>query len=346
MSKIPFKRFIITFLLFNKDIRFIIDKLKIFGYCIKEDEIKDVFDDIRYLLPKSLTDLLDAKIPFDLSDSVQVQWLKELGVFEYYDYIMRKSSVKEDETPEYFKWCEDCLWIHSYKDVMSITNILMFNEEPFDEISKILLFKYKKKVGIDALNLYKKVFWDTDCLTAKEALYHCEPFRNNALIIRKLRSGNTEVTSFDGESDNGSDVPFTFHDSGYIKWKIGYHDIKIPSARDFVDRIKKDAYYHYIETMSMIQSIESEEETGMSDQFGASESKKIIRKNVEEQRVKQAKGWMDIYLKANDAVPEDGENDGDFFKKMADLKLDFESDEKISFMTEIPGLIEDIKGDI
>jgi hypothetical protein len=256
---------------------------------------------------------------------------------------MRRDTERENP-PEYFKWCADCLWIHGYKDVMSIVNILMFNEESLEEISNIVMYKYRKKIGIDALQLYKRIFWDTEVLTAKEALYHCEPFRNNALIIRKLRDGNTEVSSMDDDENDGSDVPFTFHNNEYIKWKIGYKNIVAPTARDFIEKIKTDSYYKLYEAMNMTQSVEIEKEDGTNDQFGSFEKTITKKRNVEEQRVKLVKHWMDIYLKANDAMPAgDGAKDKDFFEKMKQLELDFEDDEKIVSIKDVPEMLDDIK---
>jgi len=350
MSKIPFKKFIITFLLFNKSIAFIIEKLKAFGYFIKEDEVKEIFDEVRQILPASITELINAGGILNIEDEIHIQWLKNFEIFEYYDYIIRRDLFKgENETsaPEYFKWCSDCLWIHSHKDVMCLVNIFLFNDEPVDEISSIVMFKYKKKIGVGTLNLYRRMFWDTSVITAKEALYHCEPFRNNALVIRQLRSGGIEVSKIEDSSHDGSDVAFNFHDSSYIKWKIGYRKIEAPSIKDFIEKIKTDSYYKYYETMNMTQSIEEEDEDG-TNQFGAFDKTTVRKRNVEEQRAKQAKYWMDIYLRANSAMPKEEEDKDDFFGRMQQIELDFEEneDEKIVSITECPHILNDIKGDM
>ena len=345
MSKVPFKKFIITFLFFNKSIPFIIDRLKGFGYFIKEDEVKEIFDEVRVILPESITSLINAGLAVDLTNEVHIEWLKTIGVFEFYHYIVKRDTEKEP--PEYFKWFSDCLWIHGYRDVMSLVNILLFNDEPVDEISKIVMYKYKKKVGVDAFQFYQKIFWDTEFLSAKDALLYCTPFRDNALIVRKLRSGSTEVTSMDDDEQDGSDVPLTFHDTNYIKWKIGYRDISVPNARDFMERIKADSYYKCYEAMNMTQSVEIIEEEG-NGQFGAFDSKVTKKRNVEEQRVKLIKDWMDVYLKADKAMPdpESKADDEDFFGKMQQLELDFEDQEKLMSIMDDPQIMNDIKGDI
>ena len=340
MSKVPFGRFITTFLLFSKNVRYIVDKLSAFGYQVADEEVSDIFSKLKSILPEKYKEIVDKGEVFP-SDS---DWLKQLGVFEFYDFIARgKSEI--DNPPDYFKWCKDCMWIHGYKDVMVIVNILLFNQEDLGSISKIISYKYRKKISIDALELYKKVFWDCESLTAKEALHYCKPFKNNALIVRNLRSGTEAEMLLDSEGNDGSDVPFTFHDASYIKWKIGYHDVLVPAPKDFLDRIKTDSYFKYYETMNMSQSIEIEEEDGENEKLGSFNSTKRKRRNVEEQRVKLAKCWIDLYLKAKDHTPSEGHDKENFFERMEQLELGFE-EEKIARIDDMPEIMEDIRTDV
>ena len=345
MSTIPFKKFIIMFLLFNKNTTYIIDKLKDFGYFIKEQDIVDILNELRTIMPPSLSEILNANGIFDSTNELHIQWLQQLGVFEFYDFTLRKDKGKDP--PNYFNWCQNCLWIHGYKDIMCLINILLFNEESFEEISDIISFKYKKKIGIECLKLYKEIFWDTNNLTAKEALEYCIPFKDSALIIRKLRSGQTEIYAAD-ESDNGSDVPITFHNTNYIKWKIGYKKVEVPTAKDFLNQIKTDSYFKYYEAMNMTRSVDSEDESGDNMKFGTFSRNLSIKKNVEEQRVKIVRNWFDIFLKANEAMPEGGADTKGFFEKMQQLELDFGEveDEKIVRIEDVPHILEDIKGDM
>ena len=346
MASIPFKKFIITFLLFNKDIPFIINKLKEFGYNITEPQVTEIFNELKEILPQNLKELIDSKGIFNSSDEIHAQWLKQLGVFEFYDFISRRDI--KDSRQEYFCWCENCLWIHNYKDVMCLVNILIFNNEPFEEIKNILLFKYKKIIGLETLELYKRMFWDIENINAKDALEFCIPFRDNMLIIKKMRSGNIEVYSRD-EMDDGSDLPVTFHNTNYIKWKIGYNKaVEVPTAKDFLNKVKTDSYYKYYEAMNMTKSIQVDEEDGTNAEFGNFNKTYKSQRNVEEQRVKMAKGWLDIFLKVNDVIPENGEDTKSFFDKMSQLELDFTEgeEEKIVRIADMPDMINDIKGDI
>jgi len=340
MSKVPFRRFITTFLLFSKNISYIVEKLNEFGYQIADKEISDIFAELKSILPEKYQEILKNKEVFPMD----AEWLKHLGVFEFYDFIVRNKPDIIDK-PEYFKWCEDCMWIHGYKDIMVIVNILLFNNEDLESISSIISYKYRKKVSIEALKLYQKVFWDTSNLTAKEALHYCKPFKNSALVIRRLRSGDEAEMLADDESNDGSDVPFTFHDVSYIKWKIGYRDVEVPTPRDFLEKVKTDSYFKYYEAMSMTQSIETEEEEGKNEKLGDFYCNKKKRRNVEEQRAKMAKNWIDIFIKAQGSIPADNSDKKGFFEKMEQLELGF-PEEKIARIDDMPEVMQDIKGDI
>lgn len=347
MKKVPFWRFVVTFIFFNKDIPYVVEKLKSFGYYTTDEEMSSFFSTLKKILPESITDMLKNRVAFNLNEESHVEWLKHFGVFEYYDYIIRNKDLKKEDKPDYFKWCEDCLWVHKHRDVMTLMNILLFNKEPLDDISKIIMFKYQKKIGVKTIELYQSMFWDMESMTAKEALYYCLPFRENALVIKKIRGGaGTAVGSFDDNSHDGSDVPFNFHTTDYVKWKIGYHDVSVPTSRDFFENVKKDSYFKYYEVMNMAQSIESEEESGSNEKLGEFSSNKTKRRNVEEQRAKLSKHWLDIFIKAENAMPGDPQEKDDFFKKMRQLELEFADDEKIASIDDMPNVEKDIKGDI
>ena len=341
MSKIPFERFIIALLLSNKSIPFIVEKLKSFHYHITDAEVSEVFDDMRSILPPSITEHINAGNPLDLSNETHVQWLKQLNVFEAYDCMHGKYTEK----PPYFKWMDDIIWAHTYEDVMTLINIFMFNGEPKESISNIITFKYRRKIGAEALAMYESLFWNSANITAKEAMYHCEPFRTNTVIVRKLRNGNTEIETIDDDAIAGSDVSFLFYDNNYIKWKIGYKDVKIPTSKEFFESVKKDSYFKYQESMNMTQSVDVLDEDGNNDKLGAFNLHRISRKNVEEQKAKLVKQWLDIYLTANESAPE-GEEKEEFFKQLGQVSLDFNDDEVIVDINNAKDILNDIKGDL
>jgi len=96
--------------------------------------------------------------------------------------------------------------------------------------------------------------------------------------------------------------------------------------------------------MMMSQSVEVEEEAGNND-FGPFDKRVVKRRNVEEQKARAAKHWLELYLKANESMPE-GEKKGEinFFEKMSQLSLQFD-DEKIMTIDELPDVLKDISGD-
>ena len=346
LTKIPFERFIITWLLLGKDIDYIIGKLKELWYHIEEDEVSSVFEALKNILPEKLKEIIESDaLRVDLNNEEHLQWLEHFKIKDFCEWIFKKNN-KSIEQPDFFKWYRDCMWIHNYRDVITLVNILMFNGEPLESISDIISFKYKKKIGIETLKIHQMIFWDCSVISAKEALYHCIPFRKNVLIVKNLRSANiTEIVKLDQDSDDGSDVSFVFHDSNYIKWKIGYKAIKVPEVKDFLEDVKRDSYFKYYEAMNMTQSAEVEEESGENDKIGSFESKKVKLRNVEEQKARSMKHWVDLYVKADKAIPDGGPVDDDFFDKMDQLSLDFE-ETKLADISDNPDMFDDIKSDM
>lgn len=354
MTKIPFKKLIFVYLLRNKKIAEIISKLKKFGYYISEEEVSSIFSELLFMLPESLKRKTENMIEFDISDDKDKELLKKLGIYKFFNFLTNRNN--EDLRKDYFKWFDDCLWILNHEDTMSLINIFLFNEEPLDSISTIIKYRYKKIITEDALDLYKSYFWNSDGMSAKEALYFCLSFRDNTLIIKGIKSGSDhlEVSALNSKDnaialteDDGSDTSFIFHDNNYIKWKIGYKDLKVPNIRDFMEQIKKDSYFKYYEVMSMSQSVEVEEEDGMNDKIGGYNNKKIKRRNIEEQKVKNAKQWMDMFIKADKSIPDNSDDDSekDFFEKMNGLTLNFD-DEKIMDIRENKDMLNDVKEDV
>jgi len=351
MARTPFEKFIITLLFFNQDIRAISERLTGFSYSVKDEEIADIFKSVKDILPVSIKEILSARALVDPANQDHAAWLRNFGVFEFYNYVVNKDRPVDD-APPYFKWCEDCLWIHTYKDVMVLTNIFLYNDEPLDSISDIIMFKFRKKIGVDALELYRRMFWQTEGLTAKDAYRYCKPFRDNSVIVRTLRSGETEIESVRGEEqDNGSDVPFTFHDTEYIKWKIGYQKVKVPDPKTFLETVKRDSMFKYYETMAMAKSVtyEEEESSGSNEKLGTFDStlKRTKYHNVEEQRAALSQKWIKLYMEAEKSTPTGaGDAATEFLKQMRQLSLEFKDTEKVVAADQVPGLFDDIKGDM
>lgn len=357
MSRAPFKNFIVLELLYGAGVAQISEKLRNFGYICEDVDIISIFNELKHTLPEDMRDLVIAKAPLNMSDAKHIEVLMGLGVWEFYDYINFTKNQPEklpESPPVHFKWCEDCLWIQDNSEIMVLINILLFNGDVPEDISKVIKFKYRKNISSKVVELYKRMFWSTDEIDAKEAMDYCHHFKNNAVIIRYLKSGELEVEKADmesGEESDGSDVPFTFHNSEYIKWKIGFKDVKIPDSRSFLEDVKRDNYFRYYEVQNMNQSVEREveEESGSNDKIGAFD-RKLNRKrfrNVEEQRAKLSKHYFDEFVKADtSALKGDGSSNKEFFKKMSEIDLKFKEDEKVVRAEDVKDLLTDIAGDI
>jgi len=343
MNNIPFLKFIITLLFFGHDSQFIHNKLKSFGYSIDIEKISNIFIDIKRMMPENIRRIVEDKQPLDINNEKHAGWIRYFKVYELYHYISEMSTSQSP--PPYFKWFDDCLWIHNHRDAMCLTNIFIFNKEPLESISAVLYFRYRKQITANALQKYCDYFWDTECLTAPDAFAFCKPFQENASIVRKLRTGNMAIST-DIDRDEGIDLPVLLQDSEYIKWKIGYKDVKVPGAKEFLQSVQRDSYFKFYETMQMTQSAELDEETEDSDEFG---NKVISRKryrNVEESRAKLARQWLDMYVKASENMPGDDKKKDEFFENMNRLELGFYEDDKIVDIKEHPEMLEDISQDI
>ena len=341
---VPFKRFIIAFLVLGESIPVIQNKLKDFGMHIDENEAEKILIELRNILPDSLKEKLNSNIKFDDSIDIEKQWMQQLGVYEFCDFALRRKDP--DSKKEYFKWFNDCLWLVGAKDTMSLVNIFMFNKEEYESISAIISFKYRKKIGVESLKRYHDIFWDTDSMNAKEALYFCPIFQKSTLIIRDMRAAGIVIEKYES-SDDGEDINSLFHDSNYIKWKIGFKEVEIPGPTDFLEGVMKDSYFKYYESMNMLRSVEEESESGSNDKLGDFESRKVKRRNVEEQRIKMAKGWLEMYSKAHKYKKASAgtSTDEDFFEKMKNLELKFD-EEKLMDIEASPEVYNDIKEDI
>ena len=343
MATPPFKNFIITLLLLGKDTTFISNRLNTFKYHIKESDIVDALTEVRGVLPVNIRDIVSNNMPLMIDNPTHVEWLKQLKVFELYDFMVRGNSVRENR-PKHFKQCEDCVNIHKYNDIMTLVNILMYNRESYDSISSVLDFKYKMQVSGEALKLYSRIFWHTDGLNAKDAMYFCKPFRSNTAIVINPKTDQAAMDSPNGEGDNSNVSSVVFFDNDYIKWKIGYKNITAKTTSDFLKEVKQDCMFKYQESMSMAKSVESSSEDGTND-MGPFNSLRVTRKNVEEQKARLAKQWIDLFIKVESAIP-DETDDNEFFEKMNKLELEFNDDDKIVRSTDIPGLLNDIAKDM
>ena len=217
-------------------------------------------------------------------------------------------------------------------------------------ISSVIQFKYHKKISVDALSLYKSIYWDTSSISSKEAVLSCIPLRNSSYIVKRLEDGSAEVThaaSTMPESDNGFVGDISIMDSKYIKWKIGYkEDIKVPTTKSFMEDVKMDSYMKYKEALYMAKSIEASTDNGEGPE-GPINVTRIKRKNVESERMRLMKGYLDMFIRADEKMPDETtEEEANFFNNLQQVNMRFIDDDKIMDAKEVENLLDDIAGDM
>lgn len=336
IERVPFRRFVLAFALLGENFGQITVRMRQYGYNASEDCMQEILDSIT--LPPRLKEKVESNVPLSVKDDKV--WLEQLGVHSFCDFIMNR---KKNIGRPYFKWFEDCLWILSGQDTAGLVNIFLFNNEPLDSISNIILFKYKKKISTSALRLYQNIFWDTASLSAKDVLISVKWMKTNTLIVKRIATADMQEGALGEEQTDGSNLSPVFQDSDYVKWKIGYGEVKIPKPNDFLDSVMKDSYFKYQEAMGMTQSAETQEEAGTNEKLGQFGVTTIKRRNVEEHRIKNMKAWFDLYLKASNNKKAEGDSDDDFFKNMRELSIDF-GDEKLAEVDD--EMMNDIKDDL
>lgn len=319
------------------------DMLHGFDFYCSEAELKPILENMRMLMPDKHK--IDNCIEFDLVEDKS--WFDIFDCYEFCDFYKNKNVATTTmiDLPHYYKWFNDCLWILNNHDVAVFVNIFLFNGDDNTSISDFISVKFKKKIGVDTLGWYKKLFWDCGAMDAKTAYTYYTKFMNTAYVVRHRLNGGVDLGAQILSADNACDEPIVFNTSAYIKWKAGYRNIEVPSAKDFAKRVMQDSYFKYEEAMTMTQSVEEMSEIGSNDKIGAYNSDRTVRRNVEEQRLKLAKAWSDLFIKASSHVKESSTEENDFFSKMNQLTITY-VDEKIVAASENPKLLDDIRQDM
>ena len=360
--KLPFKKYIITQLLRGKTCSTIAEQLSTFGYNVKVDEITEMIQDIQKILPDNIQELFSNSEPLDSSNQEHMEWMKYYDVYDFIKYLddimNKKNQIHMKDT------FDNMIWIHNHPAVASLTNILIFNNEPHNSIATILEFKFQKKIPVQTITYHKKIMWDTSDCSALEALHFFRHFNNTALAITSYESGCTNEEQpwaarggqvSNSENTNGFSNAIIFQDTDYIKWKIGYKEIKKPNVSDFLEEVKLDSFYKYKEAMQMIQNIERTKSEGTvpgGEQGSVHIDNTTTRfRNVEEQKHKLAKAWLDMYIKANKSIPESTNDDeiNEFFNMLKQqVELEFEENDNSEYLTTIDqaqDMLKDINGE-
>jgi len=345
---IPYYKYIINQVFYSNKIQNICDDLNKRHFSISYEEVSEIYNDLVNTLPEIVRESVMKREPLSLDIKAHEDILKYYGIYDLYTYTVFKNN-RPPEAPYFFKWLDDLDWVMRYEDVMTLVNVLMFNGEPLEGISSVVLFKYKKKVGYDALVMYKELFWDIDVMSAKEAIKYCNMLKNSSYVIRRFVDGEVEVehAEFKSPEDyNGTSQAFYMMDTNYIKWKIGYKsDVKIPDVKDFLNEVKMDSIYKYQEALNMTRVVDVDTEEGEGFQ-GPISITKVKKRNVESERVRLMKSYLDLFIKAEEKMPDDSKEEESFFKNIQQLNMTFVNNEKILNVDDDPQILLDVKDDM
>ena len=347
---IPFYNYVVYQIFIGNKIQHICTDLKRKNLEISEGEVSAIYRELIETTPKSISDAVVNREPLDLTNENHIDYLKHYNIYEYYlNYLHKNGQIEVEYSKEFFdKWIEDIEWLMSYKDVMTIVNILMFNGESLEGVSAVVQFKFKKKIGYDALLTYKNVFWNIEAISAKEAMKYCPMLKDSSYVIRRFENGEVEVEHAEftkPEQTNGSMEATYIMDTDYIKWKIGYKDIKVPDVKDFLKQVQMDAMMKYRESLTMEKVVEIDREEG-DGYDGPINITRTKRRNVEAERLRMAKGWVDMFIKASEKMPDDEASEDSFFDNLSSIKMEFVNTEKIMSVDDDPNLLDDIKDDV
>lgn len=328
---------LITALLFTgQTARPIMESLRTFGYYATEAQIKTRYQELLSVASDNIRKLFSTQQPLRVDNDVHVQWMKQYGVFELMDFMARKECA---DPPAYFKWIRDALWINSLDDVQAITNVLLFNGDNHEDVAAVIRFKYRRQISVEALDLYQRLFFDFVGLGADDVMDCCPNMRESTLILKQISSG-TRIQEKPGEECyEGYKRQFIFHDSGYIKWKLGMPQIEPPRAEDFLNRVMADASYRYTEATEMTNFADIKSEDGISAVTGENYNNTVInRKNAVKEQVRLMKQCIDIYVKASNSKPVQRSSSAqDLIDKLTKLQVQFsDASEHMIMASDLP----------
>ncbi len=327
---IPFKRFVIAQLFLGREPDEIRQKLYKFGYVVENKEISDIYDDIKSVAPPSIIEHLNAKRVVTLA--VGEDWFKHYGVLEYMEFV---------EEREHQDAISNVLWLHNDRIVCTLANALLFNEEDSASVAAVIKFKYKKNISQKSIDIHRSLFWDTSSISGIEAVKMYRHFDGNSLVV---------IPGDHEESHDGISESIIFRDNEYIKWKIGYRELKVPSSKDFLNQVKIDSSFMYEEAKLMTRSVtRSHSEGNNVDEEGNPvniDNTTWSYGNVTQAKLNTMKKAVDLYIKADKALPEERtstESDA-FFEKIQQINISYILDEKDKIVTgdEAAALLEEM----
>jgi len=326
---IPFRRFVIAQFFLGRQPEEINAKLRKFGYVATNNEIADIFSDIKSIAPESILEPLNAARPVTIAEGEG--WFKHYGILEYMEYVEEKNHQDA---------FDNVLWIHNDAIVCTLVNALLYNDEDPKSVAAVIKFKYRKNMSQKAIEMHKSLFWDTSNISGIEAVRSYKHFGSNSLVV---------MPDLD-ETHDGIEEAIIFRDNEYIKWKIGYKEVKIPTSKDFLNQVKADSMHMYEEAKLMTRSVtRSHSEGNNVDEDGNPvniDNTTWSYGNVTQAKLGTMKKAVDLFIKADKALPEEKtttESDA-FFEKIQQISISYVLDDKDKIVTgdEATSLLEEM----
>ena len=350
---LPIKKYIISLFFLGNNIEDIIEKVESLDFKIQEGDVISIIEEYKLILPPSIISLLNSHSGLSPEHESVIPWLKYLKIEQYYDYLYFNGK-REDYTPLSYKWCADAEWISKEQHVRSLVNIFLFNEEPLESITKIVAFKFRKKVSQKALEIYQEVFWNTVGVTARQAVYYYIPFQDTTAIIKRLEGDyTTDVACSKKYATAEIGRSILDQDLDWVKWKVGVKDLEAPTPERFLSRVQKDVAMMYDEVMSSdnIREVKVTENKVLTtvDDEGNKHSElydetEVITKNTTEFKINNMKKLTDLFVKAEASMPKEGSSSTQkFFETLKKFELSYTSefDAKIVNLEDNPAALED-----
>jgi hypothetical protein len=337
---LPYKRYVMILIFLGKDMEQIQDCISAMNYYYDSNMISDILREITLFISLPIKNMIDNKISLAINDENCIGFLKHFEVFEMYHYI-KTNGNNNNNNPSYFKWCQDALWIVENMKIMAPVNLFIFNGDSNENILDFLTFKYRKRISIEAIDLYKKIFWDCQEIDAEDAIKYCLAFHGNTIILKE-----NIVTS-----EKEIKVPSDYKDlnsSEYVKWKMGYKNVPVPTTKQFFDDVKRDCAYTYQEIMNRVDFKTKSTRTIKSpDGAIVSDEVTINSKDCIDAKYHLVNKVLKVYTEVEDRMPTEDETSEDFFKKMQNIEIKYEDvNKKILRIEDCPQILNDIREDL
>ena len=203
-----------------------------------------------------------------------------------------------------FKWVRDAIWINTVDEAQNVVNVLLFNGDDEESIAAVLRFKYKIKISFEAVGIYKNIFFNPENIPADRAVKYCRRMSGSTLILRKISGDGDSAIDMVDSTEGAISRELIFHDSSYIKWKIGYPEVKPPSAEAFLSKVMADASFRYYEAGMTLQFAKVKKEEGTSPVNGGAYENTVVQyDNTATSQAKLMDTYTNMYIRAMRARP-------------------------------------------